>query len=381
MSNTFLDIHVLQSVPPSNLNRDDTGAPKTAFYGGVRRARVSSQAWKRATRTAFDQYVDKGELGIRTKRIIELLAREITAIDPAMEDSAEVLAEEVIKTIGVKVEKPKKAKNAQADEPEPKTEASYLLFFSHLQIAKAARQAVEDHNNGAKLAKKTYKEILSSDNSLDIALFGRMIADLTDLGVDAAAQVAHAISVHAVESEADFFTAVDDAKAEDPDRDAGAGMIGTVEFNSSTLYRYATVNLSQLQRNLGTTEAVEQALGAFAKSFALSLPTGKVNSFGNETVPAAVVYSVRTDRPISFVEAFEDPIGAGRGYVTPAVEKLVEYAQNVDDTYGAAQGYWTAGLGDKAAELDSLARRSTLDQAASDAVVSAVSALRESQEA
>ncbi|MCQ9387256.1 type I-E CRISPR-associated protein Cas7/Cse4/CasC [Brevibacterium sp. 50QC2O2] len=366
MSNTFLDVHVLQSVPPSNLNRDDTGAPKTAFYGGVRRARVSSQAWKRATRTAFGQYVDKDELGIRTKRIIELLAREITAVDPTLEDSAEELAEDVVKAIGVKVEK-------------SKTEAAYLLFFSHLQIAKAARQAAEDHNNGVKFAKKTYKEILAADNSLDIALFGRMIADLTDLGVDAAAQVAHAISVHAVESEADYFTAVDDAKAADPDRDAGAGMIGTVEFNSSTLYRYATVNLAQLQENLGTAEAVEQALGAFAKAFALSLPTGKINTFGNETVPAAIVYSVRTDRPISLVEAFEEPIGAGHGYVAPAVERLVAYAQDVDETYGAARGYWTAGLGDKAAELDSLARRSTLDQAASDAVAFAVSALRESQ--
>lgn len=361
---TYFDIHVIQSVPPSNVNRDETGAPKTAVYGGVRRARVSSQAWKRATREAFKAFVDDSKLGSRTQRVIEQIAAEITKADASLEADAEGIAEKVLTTVGIKLEKPKARSKDAGEGAGTRTESAYLVFFSHLQIAKAARQAIEDLCEGKdKFDKKVYKEILQRDNSLDIALFGRMIADLTDLGVDASAQVAHALSVHAVESEADFYTAVDDYKVDDPDRDAGAGMLGTIEFNSSTLYRYATVNVDQLTENLGDDAAAREALAAFARGFVLSMPTGKVNSFGNTTVPAAVVYSVRADRPINFVEAFEDPIAQGDGYIRAAVERLVDYAQEVDEVYFPATDYWTAGIGARAEKLDQLAPRTSVDSA------------------
>lgn len=369
MQKAFLDIHVIQSVPPSNLNRDDTGAPKSAVYGGVRRARVSSQAWKRATRSAFSSLVDSAQLGVRTKRVVELIADEVIAIDPSLADVAENLGTQVLAAVGIKVEKPKASGDEQTAPP---AESGYLVFFSHLQLAKAARQAVEDHSSGTKFTKKVYKEILQSDNSLDIALFGRMIADLTDLGVDASVQVAHALSVHAVESEADFYTAVDDHKQTDADRDAGAGMMGTIEFNSSTLYRYATVSIAQLVRNLGSVEAAQAALAAFAEAFTLSMPTGKINSFANTTVPSAVVFTLRTDRPISFVEAFEDPVVQDGGYVPPAIARLVEYAQDTHDTFGAPEGQWAAGVGQRAQALSALADLSPLKDASQAAVEAAI---------
>lgn len=370
MVKTFLDIHVLQSVPPSNLNRDDTGAPKTALYGGVRRARVSSQAWKRAVRAAFGDLVDDSQLGVRTKRVVELISDEIVREAPELETEADGLATDVLKAVGIKVDVPKVKAKDEAEGLRP--ESGYLVFFSQLQIRKAAKQAVADHRAGEKITRNTYKAILQADNSLDIALFGRMIADLTDLGVDASTQVAHALSVHGVESEADYFTAVDDFKQQDPDRDAGAGMIGTVEFNSSTLYRYATVSLAQLEENLGSADAVEAALGAFVRGFVLSMPTGKSNTFANQTVPSAVVLSVRSDRPVSFVEAFEDPVVQDGGYIAPAVSALVSYAADVQGVFGAPVGYWTAGVGDRTARLDSLAQRSAVGEAAELAVAAAL---------
>ncbi|RBP65567.1 CRISPR-associated Cse4 family protein [Brevibacterium sanguinis] len=375
MTTTYFDVHVLQSVPPSNVNRDDTGAPKTAVYGGVRRARVSSQAWKRATREAFKDLVDASKLGSRTQRVIEQIAAEIVTIDDSLANEAEAIAEKVLAAVGIKLDKPKSKSKDPDEAAGTRTESAYLVFFSHLQIVKAAKQAIEDHREGKpKFDKKVYKEILQQDNSLDIALFGRMIADLTDLGVDASAQVAHALSVHAVESEADFYTAVDDYKVDDPDRDAGAGMLGTVEFNSSTLYRYATVNVDQLAENLGDAAAAEEALTAFARGFVLSMPSGKVNSFGNTTVPAAVMYSVRSDRPINFVEAFEDPVIHNDGYVRSAVERLVDYATEIDQVYSPAHGYWTAGVGARAERLDVLALRSSVDSAVEGSVRAALSA-------
>ncbi|WP_453985504.1 type I-E CRISPR-associated protein Cas7/Cse4/CasC [Brevibacterium casei] len=370
---TYFDVHVIQSVPPSNVNRDETGAPKTAMYGGVRRARVSSQAWKRATRKAFDTLLDKDNLGFRTQRVIEQLAEAIGKIDDTLKADADAIAERVLSAVGIKLEKPKKKSKDSEDENDTRTESAYLVFFSAQQIAKAAEQAVSDHRDGkTKFEKKTYAPILKADNSIDIALFGRMIADLTDLGVDASAQVAHALSVHAVESEADFYTAVDDYKVNDPDRDAGAGMLGTVEFNSSTLYRYATVNVDQLEKNLGSADVTREALSAFARAFVLSMPTGKMNTFGNTTVPAAVIYSVRTDRPINFVEAFEDPIAHSDGFVRTAIDELVSYATSVEATYSPSLGYWTAGVGPRSEQLDALAPRTSIEDAAEAAVESAI---------
>jgi len=148
--------------------------------------------------------------------------------------------------------------------------------------------------------------------------------------------VAHAISTHAAENEYDFFTAVDDEKNRSEEEDAGAGMMGTVEFSSATMYRYATVNLDMLVENLGDGNAALRALEVFIKGFCLSMPTGKQNTFANRTLPETVVISVRDDQPVSLVGAFEEPVpeASGRGYIDRSVSGLAQYAETIEKNYG-----------------------------------------------
>lgn len=378
MSRTILDVHVLQTVPPSNLNRDDTGAPKTAVYGGVRRSRVSSQAWKRATRLAFDTLLDPKELGTRTKRVAELIAARVRELEPAIEE-AEALtlaAETVQAATGSKIEPPKRKVDAakKSGEPAPAPESAYLMFLSARQRDGLARLAIEgradikaflkDKDNKARA-----KSIADTHHSVDIALFGRMVADGADINVDAAAQVAHAISVHAVETESDYYTAVDDRN---PEEETGAGMIGTVEFNSATLYRYAAVDVDLLRKNLGeglredepVTEPLRRAVEAFVRGFVESLPTGKVNTFGHHTLPDAVIVKLRNARPISFVGAFEDPVEAEAGHVGQASARLAEYVPQVERAFGAADDVdtWVVRVGKRTAKLSGLGAEVTLTE-------------------
>ena len=160
-----------------------------------------------------------------------------------------------------------------------------------------------------------------------------MVAEPESLNVDAACQVAHALGVGPVASEYDYYTAVDDAKTDE--EDSGAGMIGTIEFTSATLYRYATINLELLKDNLGSLEATEEAVRAFVDSFVRSMPTGKQNTFANRTVPDAVVVELRDDQPINLVGAFEDAVEAhGHGFVSPAVQRLVEFEKDLREGTG-----------------------------------------------
>ncbi|MEV6071897.1 type I-E CRISPR-associated protein Cas7/Cse4/CasC [Nocardia sp. NPDC052001] len=395
-------MHILQTVPPSNINRDDTGSPKTAIYGGVTRARVSSQAWKRATRTMFGELLDPATLGVRTKHVVELIAHHITALSPEF-PTPEAAALEVVTAAGIKVEKPQRRTKAGSDRaatattshakdetvdasptdgedngtaaPEDaasgKTDAiersKYLLFLSASQIDRLARLAVHAHQDDAGIDKGAARAAAQGDNSVDVALFGRMVADANDLSIDAAAQVAHAISVHAVNNEFDYFTAVDDRAPQD---NVGAGMLGFIEFNSSTLYRYATVNVPMLAQNLGNAAATEKAVQAFLTAFVKSMPTGKQNTFAHRTLPETVVFSVRTDQPVNLVGAFEEPINAaGIARATLATKALVSRLQSVEHTYGdGSTRTFVVATGDTADELESLGTPLSL-KAAVDAVV------------
>ena len=353
MTRTIIDIHVIQTVPPNNINRDDTGSPKTALYGGVRRARVSSQAWKRATRVDFATHLDKSELGVRTKRVVELVAEEVARQSPDMKDRSQAIATEVLTKGGITVVKPRKGEIKESE---------FLLFLSRRQVSALASLGIEAARAGdlnginAKRAQATIKDA----NSIDLSLFGRMVANVTDLTVDAAAQVAHAISVHAVETEYDYFTAVDDHKQADVEEDAGAGMIGTVEFSSSTLYRYATVDVNQLHHNLGDTEATRRAISAFIRSFVTSMPTGKQTTFANRTVPDAVVLVIREDQPVSLAGAFEEPVkesGSG-GRISVAAARMAQYANDIDGAFGRRRLHtWVVGVGDRVDALNVLGDR------------------------
>ena len=326
---TYIDIHIIQNLPPSCVNRDDSGSPKSAVYGGVRRLRVSSQSWKRAARLYFNNLLDADDVGVRTKRVVEVLASTIAKDAPELAENAAALAEGVFKVAKIKLSPPRGKK----DGPQ---ESGYLLFLSTSQIARLADLAIASARSGETLDAKAVKKIFKEEHAVDIALFGRMVADDTDLNVDAACQVAHAISTHAAENEYDFFTAVDDEKNRSEEEDAGAGMMGTVEFSSATMYRYATVNLDMLVENLGDGGAALRALEVFIKGFCLSMPTGKQNTFANRTLPETIVISIRDDQPISLVGAFEKPVpeASGRGYVDRSVGELARYAETIEKNYG-----------------------------------------------
>ena len=310
--NLYVDFHILQTVPPSCVNRDDTGSPKTAKYGGVTRARVSSQAWKRAMRVMFRETVfDPEQVGIRTKRIVGMVAEQIAKQNPQAD--AEKLAIEALDHAGIKVKDAQKGTDA-------------LFFMSEEQAKTLATLILRGEKN-----QKTYKSALKDAPSIDMALFGRMVANAHLLSYDAAAQVAHSISTHAVENEYDYFTAVDDLAPED---NAGAGHIGTQEFNSATLYRYATVNLMELERSKGREE-IPSILRGFAEVFVRSMPTGKQNSFANRTLPELVYVTIRQDQPVYLGGAFEKPVEAGRGgYVRGSVDALRAYAEKTYENYG-----------------------------------------------
>jgi len=367
MTRTIVDINILQSVPPSNLNRDDTGSPKTAVYGGTRRARVSSQAWKRATRLAFDDLLDKDLLGTRTKRVVELIGERIVVQDASIDiGRAQELATLALSAAGIKVSAPRKS---SAENPLP-DEAGYLLFLSSRQLDHVASLCVSAHAaDDAKAALKgsEIKKALDTAHSVDLALFGRMVAEATDLNVDAACQVAHAISVHPVATEFDFYTAVDDHKAADDAEDAGAGMIGTVEFNASTLFRYATIDVDALQKNLGDAEATRRAVEAFVRAFTTSMPTGKQNTFANRTLPDAIVIAVRDSQSVNPVGAFEEAI-VGDGRLAQASTRLADHLSDIDAQFGTTPvASWVVRVGSATAPLDAVmgAERVSLDAAVS----------------
>ena len=330
----YVDFHVLQTVPPSCVNRDDTGSPKTAVYGGAVRARVSSQAWKHAMRVMFtEEMSDAVETGYRTKKGTDLVAKQIKALAP--DADALKLAQKVIADAGVK-----------SDDKGTKA----LFFMSTAQAKALAELAVEGCKD-----KKQYKEALKAAPSADMALFGRMVADDPSLNYDAAAQVAHSISTHAVQNEYDYFTAVDDCQAED---NAGAGHLGTVEYNSSTLYRYATVNVMELAGQLGAEQTAE-TVRAFGEAFLFSMPTGKQNSFANRTLPDAVYVTLREDQPVNLCGAFEKPVRKSpEGYAEPSKTALKQYAQQVYACYADAPAQsFAVGIG-----LDELAPAMPLNQ-------------------
>ncbi len=352
----FVDIHVIQTVPPSNLNRDDTGSPKSAYYGGVRRARVSSQAWKRATRAAFAGSLHEDDLGVRTKRIVDAVVEiaKVNGTEMAEVDVAK-RATDALALVSLKAKTPtQKKKPGESAEAGGEATAygltDYLVFYSRAQIA----QLAELVTSGAKLNKTEVQRALESEHGIEVALFGRMVADNKDLGVDASVQVAHALSTHAVDDESDYFTAVDDRGRDD---DMGADMLGIIEFNSSTLYRYATINISGLAKNLGGhADDVARAVEAFVRDFSRSMPTGKQNTFANRTVPDVVAVMVRSDQPVNLVGAFESAVvtrGAD-GRVTESVKRLVDQATSVEKFVEVPTSAFVVFAGARAAEAAAL---------------------------
>lgn len=337
-----IDIHALQTLPPSLINRDDTGAPKSAIFGGVPRQRVSSQSWKRAIRSYFEKNVDPESVGDRSKRLPEKIAKLVEEHEGWDAERAIKQVSDLFKVAGISTEVDnKRIKELEKSEVEDREElikearyprTKYLIFLSPQQIDRAVRAIVAA--DGEKIKKAEAKEILDTQHSVDMAMFGRMIADDAAFNVDAAVQVAHALGIHDSAPEFDYFTAVDDL-AEDGE-ETGAGMIGTVQMMSSTLYRFATVNVAGLKENLDSEENAKQAAVQFVDAFIKSMPTGKINTFANHTLPELVYVTVRDTRPVSLVTAFEEPVQAtdDKNLRIAGAEALAKEEKEFEENYG-----------------------------------------------
>ncbi|MFH8491943.1 type I-E CRISPR-associated protein Cas7/Cse4/CasC [Streptomyces longisporoflavus] len=329
----YVDVHILQTVPPANLNRDDQGNPKEAFYGGTRRSRVSSQAWKRATRMHFTEHMPAHDLATRTRRVASALTSTLSQRTGLAEEPAGRLADALLAPLKISAGR-------------KKGDTAYLLFYGRRQLDNVAAlvgdraaelAALNDKELQGEIEQLPVAEQFSTGHTLDVALFGRMVADIAALRVDAAAQVAHALSTHSVTLEFDYFTAVDDRAEEE--QETGAGMIGTIGFNSATLYRYATVGLHQLRENLADDASAVQGIREFVTSFARSVPGGYRNSFAHQTLPSLVSVVVRADQPVNLVTAYERPVTPSAGIAAESARRLAEEHRTAIDAWGDAPAY------------------------------------------
>jgi CRISPR system Cascade subunit CasC len=357
-----IEIHLLQNFAPSNLNRDDTGSPKDAEFGGYRRARISSQCQKRAVRNYFEKHalIPAANRAVRTKRLLEHVRSRLEK--PGRDEAAINRAiTTALAAGGLKLAE--------------KNLTQYLLFLGESEIARfvgvvdehfdslakeapaapgeaakkkpARKEKAEAKGAAPEKVQKAVPALLDGGKAADIVLFGRMLADLPDKNVDAACQVAHAISTNKIHSmEMDYYTAVDDINNDNP----GADMIGTVEFNSACFYRYASLDIDELVGGYrddkktrpfglqGDAELAQTALTAFLKAFVHAIPTGKQNSFAAHNKPSLVFAIVRDGPPVSLANAFVKPVNP-RGDES-LIEKSIEA---LDDYYGRLVGMYGDG--------------------------------------
>jgi CRISPR system Cascade subunit CasC len=351
-----IELHILQNFPPSNLNRDDSGAPKDCDFGGYRRQRISSQCLKRSVRQS-DVFRDlmTERLGIRTKRAPEQVAEQLIGQGYAA-PQARAAAEAFFDAL-YKIDEEGKTKYLLYVGAEELTRAATLLREAGPEVATAAEQLVSLREGLGQLGKKEkearQKEIDQAAKpfaaladqykkqypkhvrAVDVALFGRMLADNPTENIDAACQVSHALSVNRLNMEFDYFTAVDDLQ---PDDNAGAGMIGTVGFASSCFYRFACINLDQLERNLGgDAAAAAEGVLAFAEAFVQARPSGKQNTFAAHSLPALILAVVReAGQPVSLVNAFEVPVRPSEqlGLTAGAIRQLGQHYTELNQMYG-----------------------------------------------
>ncbi len=344
----LVQIHMIQNHAPSNLNRDDTGSPKEAVFGGVNRARISSQCLKRTIRQSDEFRAAMADhLGVRTRRLpMELkglLERRGTAPETA----------EAIQ---------RKATIIGSDKESDDGTTRQLIFLGADELDGLADQLLALYEVDPKAFAKMKRDDLEKNlrgalpRSVDIALFGRMTTSASFEDVQASAQVAHAISTTRVEHQFDYFTAVDDLKT-DADDDQGAGMIGDVEFNSATYYKYFAVDVAALTGNLGgDADIAHRAVTAFLRAAALTTPTGKQNTFAAHNPPDAILVEISESHvPVSYANAFVEPVRGrdGRDVVEESVRRLSDYAADLGRVYGLEREravLATRGMGVEGAE-------------------------------
>jgi len=359
----ILELHILQNFAPSNLNRDDTGSPKDCEFGGYRRARISSQCFKRAIRQSFKEQklIDESNLASRTKRLVDEISRRLKD-GGKNEDEARRVVEKILNGVKLTVKDDGKTQYLLflgADE----IDAIAGLCLEHWEALAAIAAPAPNEENGVKKAKakdakkvgadaippeikKAMLDVLNGGKATDLALFGRMLADLPDKNVHAASQVAHAISTNKVSMEFDFYTAVDDLR---PDDSQGSDMLGTVEFNSACFYRYANVDVTQLTKNLGgDSELANKTIQAFIHAEVTAIPTGKQNSMAAQNPPSFVLAVARDAGLWSLANAFVKPVRPNHegDLIENSIKALDRYWGDLVGMYdkGQIKGVWVASL-------------------------------------
>lgn len=353
----FIELHILQNFAPSNLNRDDTGNPKDTEFGGVRRARVSSQCIKRTIRLhpKFKETINS-EIGFRTRFLTRALERAFkNDKKPAEELSAITQAIAALYT----------SKKGEMDSEDPtRTKVPVYLTPSDVEWLKAEIESnwkdllsasktkteaagKKDDEKGKKSKKPEIppalkklvdafiKRTSTRAGAPDIALFGRMLSDHPETNVDAACQVAPALSTHRVNMEMDFFTAVDELQEVD---ESGAAMMGVTGFNSACFYRYARIDWDLLVKNLDNNKELAcKTVEGFLRAAALAVPTGKQNSSAAQNPPDFLLGVVRKDgQSWSRANAFEVPVKPVRdgGLMSASIQKLDGYWGKLNRVYG-----------------------------------------------
>ena len=372
-----LQLHVIQNFTASNLNRDDTGAPKDVVFGGFRRARISSQAQKRAARKWAEKVLGESKTGVRTadlggmvtealeaRGVAESKSRVGVALMAArakLDDEGQTKAMIFVSPREVELFADfvqhnwdaldpatalvaKKGAKGGDDEDLPDSEPAEPAetTVEPTATAKKAGKAKKAAARPAEMEVKLDKDILNKMKaifdapSMDISLFGRFMADRADFIVDAACQVAHALGVSKIEREFDFFTAMDDRAA------AGSGQhLGVVEFNAPTYYRYAVIDTDLLLENLkGDKALAREAVKVFLEALAKAIPTGKQNSFAAHNMPAFVAVVARTSGAMNLANAFEQPLRprTDAALTTQAVEALLKEDDWVATAFGSDTG-------------------------------------------
>lgn len=331
----LIEIHAIQNHSPANLNRDDLGAPKTCYFGGVLRSRISSQCIKRSIRMSeeFEQLCG----GIRTRQLAKLIADKVTGKD------VKKRAENILKVCGFE---PKKTKKQSEEDEQENADKSKMLVYTTKEaiqeMAKLLQTAKEKEDN--ELAKAFGKLISEKVAVPDMALSGRMLetGELKDTTVEAALQVAHAISTHEARPQVDYYVAKDDI----PGEDAGAGYVNEAMFASACFYKYFSIHWETLVGNLkgfgdNHKELAAHTVGAFVRGAALANPTGKQNSFAAHNPPDGMLIEIR-NTPISYANAFARPVVKGeRDIVSQSVAQLGQYIHDIDTGYGKPEArFW-----------------------------------------
>lgn len=387
----FVELHIIQNFPPSNLNRDDLGQPKDADFGGYRRARISSQCLKRAirgshpepdirNRSVFARYT-KVPLSVRTKLLKGELTKRLTN-DGREKSTANAVAGLFAEAYAGKMDAKRKDEtavllymsDAELTSISERLQASWedtMSFVSELEKWEAAvKQAkAQKSKEPPKPTSKPFDEIVAGlikdtrqrTGAPDIALFGRMLADKPETNIDAACQVAHAVSTNSIAGRTpiDYYTAVDELK---PSTDPGAGFLDVAYFNSACFYRYARIDFNQLVKNLGgDQELALRSVEAFLRASEAAIPSGKKNAFAQECRPSLMLAVVRNSESDgwSLVNAFQKPVDPrvepDGDLVKGSARRLVKHYERMVNFYGDETVKSIAvALPDGAVEVDDL---------------------------